>query len=266
MKIFISADIEGVSGILHRNECDKTNPEYKEFAEQMTLEVKSACEGAIEAGAEEIVIKDAHGTGRNIIHKLLPEKTKLIRGWGRHPYGMMQGIDETFDATIFIGYHSCATSAENPLAHTINGRLFHSIKINEILASEFLVNSYTSNLLGVPVVFLSGDYGLCNEGQKLNENLAVVPTIKGVGGSVIGNHPKTMADQIKKAVHLSLKNELEICKVTLPKSFKVEIEFKQHFNAYRNSFYPGMDQKNDTTVIFETENYFEVLRMLSFQS
>jgi D-amino peptidase len=73
-----------------------------------------------------------------------------------------------------------------------------------------------------------------------------------------------MIDQIQKEVHLALKKDLGRCKVDLPKTFKVEIEFKQHISAYKNSFYPGMKQKNDTTVIFETENYFEVLRMLSF--
>lgn len=78
MKVFISADIEGVAGIVHRNECNKAKPDYQKFAEQMTLEVKAACEGAFNAGVKEIWIKDAHGSGRNVDHNLLPENTRLI--------------------------------------------------------------------------------------------------------------------------------------------------------------------------------------------
>ncbi len=80
MKIFISADIEGITGVTHWDETEKTKSDHKEFAHQMTLEVKAACEGAIDAGADEIWIKDAHDTARNIDHNLLPRNTKLIRG------------------------------------------------------------------------------------------------------------------------------------------------------------------------------------------
>jgi len=264
MKIYISADIEGITGTAHWDECNKAKPEYQKFAEQMTLEVKAACEGAFNAGAKEIWIKDAHGSGRNINHNLLPENTKLIRGWSRHPYLMMQEIDSSFDASLFIGYHSYAASSQNPLSHTQSSRLFYSIKINDMLASEFLVNSYTSNLVGVPVVFLSGDYGIYNDGKKLNRNLTVVPTKKGDGGSVISNHPKTVLTEIKSKVQTALGNDLAKCKVDLPNSFKVEIAFKQHFDAYKNSFYPGMKMINSTTIMFETKEYFDVLRMFNF--
>lgn len=177
---------------------------------------------------------------------------------------MMQEIDSSFDASLLIGYHSHATSSKNPLSHTKNGRLFHSVKINDMLASEFLINSYTSNLVGVPVVFLSGDYGLCNDGKKLNSNLTVVSTIKGVGGSVISNHPKAVLTEIKSKVQTALGKDLAKCKVNLPNSFKIEIEFKQRFSAYKNSFYPGMKMINDTTIMFETKEYFDVLRMLNY--
>lgn len=230
----------------------------------MALEVKAACEGASNAGGKKIWVKDAHGSGRNIDHNLLPKNTRLIRGWSRHPYGMMQEINSSFDASLFIGYHSYATSPNNPLSHTKNGGLFYSVKINDMLASEFLINSYTSNLVGVPVVFLSGDYGICDDGKKLNRNLTVVSTKKGVGGSVISNHPKTVLTEIRSKVQTALENDLAKCKVDLPNSFKIEIVFKQHFSAYKNSFYPGMKMINDTTIIFETKEYFDVLRMFNY--
>ncbi|MCJ7789554.1 MAG: M55 family metallopeptidase, partial [Candidatus Atribacteria bacterium] len=81
MKIYISADIEGVTGIAHWDETEKSKSDYQKFAQQMTDEVKAACEGAVNAGVEEIWIKDAHDSGRNIIAVDLPEIIRLVRGW-----------------------------------------------------------------------------------------------------------------------------------------------------------------------------------------
>ena len=126
MKIYISADIEGVTGIVHWNETEKLKSDWQEFCKQMTQEVKAACEGAISTGAEEIWIKDAHDTGRNIIASDLPQKVKLIRGWSEHPLLMVQELDTSFDALIMIGYHSFSGSNSNPLSHTLSSRIFNS--------------------------------------------------------------------------------------------------------------------------------------------
>jgi len=168
MKIYISADIEGITGIAHWDETEKSKPDYQKFSKQMTEEVKAACEGAINAGAEEIWIKDAHDSGRNIIAADLPQNIKLIRGWSGHPFSMVQELDESFDALIMIGYHSFGSSSANPLSHTMSSATFNYIKLNEKLASEFLIHSYAAATVGVPVVFLSGDEGLCKEVNAIN--------------------------------------------------------------------------------------------------
>ena len=105
MKVYISADIEGVCGSTHWDEADNNKKDYTEFQKQMTAEVAAACKGAMAAGAKEIVVQDAHGTGRNITAKDLPDSVKLIRGWSGSPYAMVQELDNTFDALMFIGYH-----------------------------------------------------------------------------------------------------------------------------------------------------------------
>ena len=101
MKIFISADIEGVTGVTHREETDLSKPEYALPREQMTAEVVAACEGAFEAGATEIWVKDAHDSGRNIIASKLPQEVRLIRGWAPDPLMMMQELNEA------LSYCSC---------------------------------------------------------------------------------------------------------------------------------------------------------------
>lgn len=102
MKIYISADIEGVAGIAAWEEARSKSPTYPYFAKQMTREVKGACIGANKARAKKILIKDPHGLARNIDPSKLPKNTRVIRGWSGHPYKMLHGIDKDFDGIIFI--------------------------------------------------------------------------------------------------------------------------------------------------------------------
>jgi len=264
MKIYISADIEGITGIAHWDETKKTKPDYQKFAKQMTDEVKAACEGAIKAGAKEIWIKDAHDTGRNINAAELPQMIKLVRGWSEHPYLMVQELDESFDAILMIGYHSFGSSSSNPLSHTLSSSTLNYIKINGEYASEFLIHGYAAATMGVPVVFISGDEGICKEANKVNENIKTVAVNKGVGNSVISIHPQLAVEKIKEGVESILKRDIDKCKIELPEHFKVKLSYKKHVRAFKASFYPGMKQISSTSLVFETDNYFEVLRMLLF--
>ena len=180
MKIFISSDIEGISGSTIWDETIKNGDLYNEFAHQMTLETKAACDGANIAGAEEIMVKDAHDSGRNIEHRLLPKNVKLIRGWSGGPFSMVQELDYTYDALIFIGYHSSATKDTNPLSHTMITSLDY-VKINGLIASEFLIHSYIAAYLNIPIVFLSGDKGLCEDVKGINKNIKTIAVKEGKG-------------------------------------------------------------------------------------
>ena len=263
MKIYISADIEGISGIVNWDEATRWKPDYPPFSDEMIKEVQAACEGANDAGAKEIWIKDAHGVGRNLSFSGLPINTKLIRSFSGHPFCMMQELDNTFNAVLMLGYHSYAGSDENPLAHTLETELSY-IKINDELASEFLINAYTASYVGVPVVFVSGDVGICEHARQINEGINTVYLNKGIGNSIISIHPQLAFNNIKEAVEASLKGDMNKCRIALPELFKVELSFTEHSKAYKASFYPDMKKVSATNVMFETEDYFEVLRMLSF--
>ena len=264
MKIYISADIEGITGIAHWDETEKSKSDYQKFAQQMTDEVKAACEGAVNVGVEEIWIKDAHDSGRNIIAVDLPEIIRLVRGWSKHPYSMVQELDESFDALLMIGYHSFGGSSFNPLSHTLSSSTLNYIKLNGEFASEFLIHSYIAAMVNVPVVFVSGDEGICKEVNKVNKNIKTVAVNKGVGNSVISIHPQLATKKIKEGVESILKGDINKCKVKLPDHFKIELSFKNHGRAYKASFYPKMKQLSSTNVVFESDDYFEVLRMLLF--
>ncbi|GIS81086.1 MAG: hypothetical protein CM1200mP14_26520 [Gammaproteobacteria bacterium] len=105
LKIYISADMEGLVGAVTSDQLGPSGFEYQRFRQIMTNEVNAAFEAAREMGATEILISDSHGNGENLLNEQLPGDIQLIRSWPR-PLMMMEGIDETFDAVIFIGYHS----------------------------------------------------------------------------------------------------------------------------------------------------------------
>ncbi len=155
MKIFISADIEGTAGITNWDEARKGHADYEEFREYMTDELVAACEGARAAGAKEIVVKDAHSTARNLILSKLPDYVRIVRGWSGHPDAMMFGIDRSFSAALYTGYHNKAGTDTNPLAHTLTGTVSRML-INGEVASEFTLNALCAARYGVPSTFLSG--------------------------------------------------------------------------------------------------------------
>lgn len=263
MKIYISADIEGVVGIVNWDEATRWKPDYPPYSEEMLNEVKSACEGANNAGAKEIWIKDAHGVGRNLSFRGLPSNAKLIRSFSGHPFCMMQELDNTFDAVLMVGYHSYAGSEGNPLSHTLADDLAY-IKINGELASEFLINAYTASLVGVPVAFVSGDVELCKHVNNINSNIKTAELNKGIGNSVLCIHPDIALENIKQGVESALKAQVSDCMIPLPSHFEIELSFNLHTKAYKASFYPSMKKISPKTLVFETDDYFEVLRMLSF--
>lgn len=263
MKIFISADIEGVNSITAWRETDAPNSEYLPFKKQMNTEVAHAVQGAVNAGANEVFVKDAHDSARNLDINLLPDQTILHRGWEGSPSSMMAGLDETYDAVLFVGYHSAAGDSGNTLSHTMNTRINY-IKINGEIASEFTINALYASYLGVPIAFLSGDEALTKSVQNVNPNIKVVATKIGAHGATISKHPNITNKEIEDTVSMSLKEDLKTKLVPLPDKFKVEINFKYHADAYSSSFFPGCKLKDDFTVTYSSKNYYDVLVMMKF--
>ncbi|GHU74638.1 amino acid amidase [Clostridia bacterium] len=261
MKVFISADIEGIATTMQWEECRPTDPSYPPFAQEMTSEVLAAVSGAFEGGATEIVIKDAHGGANNINPLLIPENVSLERGWTGHPYCMAEGVDSSFDAAMFIGYHSAASRNGNPLSHTISGRPLW-IKINGRITSEFLMYSWACALEGVPTVLLSGDKMLCEDYKDLHPSLLTVPTKDGLGALVRAYSPITVSRNIRETAANALRQDLSKAKITLPPYFNVEVQFKEHSHAVKVSYFPDVKLVDNTKIVFERDSYLEVLRTL----
>ena len=263
MKIYISADIEGVTGVTNWDETELHKEDSQFAREQMTAEVVAACEGALQAGASEIWVKDAHDTARNIIASRLPEAVKLIRGWSGHPLMMLQELDETFHGVMLIGYHSRAGMATNPLAHTISGQIAR-VSINERFVSEFLINAYAAAYHRVPVIFVSGDKGLCGDVAMYNPFIQTVAVKQGVGNSTVNIHPELATSLIRAGVVKALTGDLACCQVAAQAHFSIKVQYRDHQKAYLYGYYPGARQIDSHTVQYENDSYFEVMRFMLF--
>ncbi len=281
-KLYISADIEGVCGIDDWKETDLAEPQGAYFRREMSEEVAAACEGANSAGVREILIKDAHGSARSIDPSLLPENVRIMRGWTRDPKVMMAGLDSSFDGVLFIGYHSGANTDGNPLSHTMNGQIITST-INGVDASEFLINTYTAASLGVPVLFLSGDAMLCAGAEALGCGIRTVAVSEGSGGASVSIHPRLARERIRKTVaeaifanaRASTNSPGDVSSADagssgparlpeLPPRFILRTRFKEHWQAYKASFFPGARALGPHEVEFSSGNWNDVLVFMLF--
>ncbi|MFM8319290.1 MAG: M55 family metallopeptidase [Chloroflexota bacterium] len=264
MKVYISADIEGVTGVTHWDETEQSKSVYEAAREQMTAEVIAACEGALRAGADEILVRDAHDSARNLPANRLPRQARLVRGWGGHPFFMMQELDGSFACAALIGYHAFAGSGGNPLSHSMSLNVYR-MELNGLPASEFLFSAYTAGYVKTPLVFLSGDQGICSHAAALHPNLVSVAVKHGVGDSTVSLHPDVAVELIREGMEAAVRSAGR-CHVTLPEHFMLDVHYRSHIKAYQCGFFPGAVQLDDTTVRFEHRDFFEVLRFMAFCS
>ena len=263
MRVFISADIEGTTFTTLWDETELGHNLYAAAAKQMTAEVKAACEGAIAAGADYILVNDAHDHAVNLDVRELPECVEVIRGWSGSPMGMVDGVDDSFDAAMFIGYHSAAGRCGNPLSHTFTTKTT-SVRLNGMVCSEFLLYSWACALRGVPTVLLSGDKMLTEDSRELHPRLKTVAVKDGFGAMIRCLHPKVACDRIRQAAREALQQDLTGACPALPEHFVLEVSYKEHKNAVLYSAYPGCTLTDDLSLRYETDDYTDLLRCGQF--
>src|SRR5262249_430838 len=165
-KIFISVDMEGISGVVQPAQLGPDGFEYQRAREWMTGEVTAAIAGIRSVGPAEIVVCDSHGNGQSVLIDKLPDDVRIVRGFPR-PLEMMQGIDETFSAAVFIGYHASEWTADAVRGHTISSARLLGVKLNGLEVSEGIYNAALAGQFGVPVAFVSGDRLAVTQLQKV---------------------------------------------------------------------------------------------------
>ena len=189
LKVFISVDMEGITGVSSREDTGSSGSQYQYFRKVMTREANAAIEGALAAGATEVVVRDSHGSKTNLLPEELNRNAVLVRGLDPGPKNMMLPIDESFDAAIFIGYHAKAGTPDAILEHTSNGNVL-DFSINGVSLPEGGYNALIAGLYNVPVVFVAGDKAVCQQIKGLVGDIETVAVKEAIGPVAVNLHPE----------------------------------------------------------------------------
>jgi D-amino peptidase len=172
MKVYISCDLDGVCGVVDRDQLfDRASPDYRYACRLLTAEVNAAVEGALSAGAIEVVVNDGHYQMRNLVADELHPRARIIAGRFK-PGFMVEGLDETFDVALFVGYHAAVGVADGTLNHTYHA---YDLRLNGLVCSEGTLNAAVAGHYGVPVGLVTGDVAAVRD---LREQLG--PKLRGV--------------------------------------------------------------------------------------
>ena len=262
LKVFISVDMEGITGVVVSAECRQGGRDYQYFRKIMTEETNAAIEGALEAGATEIWVRDSHGSALNIIPHLLHKKAKLLRNWSGGLLGMMEGIDKTFDAVMFIGYHAKAGTPNAIVDHTSSGSVT-DMAINGISLPEAGYNALTAGHFNVPVVFVAGDQAICNQVTKLFGSIETVAVKKGIGEASLSIHPSVARQKIHQGTARALKNLKGFKPYKMKPPYTLVLKLKSEAMINRGSSYPGAIRTGTWELTYKSSSILEVIKAFS---
>ena len=264
MKIYISADMEGVVGVVTNEQLGPQGFEYARFREFMTQEVNAAIEGAVAAGATQIVVSDSHGNGQNLLIEKLPKDILLVRAWPR-PLMMMQGIDETFAGAIFIGYHSATTNSQGVRAHTLSSARLADVRLKGISMSEAGLNAAIAGHFNVPVIMISGDDVVVKETQALLGDVegAVVKWASGFH-SAKTMMPEASYQLIREKVQKAVGRIKDFKPYKLAPPIQLDVRFKNYRPSEVLAYLSIVERTDAHSIRFTGKDMIEVSKFLEF--
>jgi D-amino peptidase len=260
LKVFISVDMEGVTAVIDSEETGSSGADYRYFRTLMTKEANAAIEGALEAGATDIVVRDSHGSGRNLIPEDLHPAARLLRDWSGGPFSMMEGLDNTFDAVVFVGYHAKAGTRDATLDHTMSSMSIHDLRVNGVSLPESGWNGLIAGYFGVPVVFIAGDKAACEQARAIFGDIETVAVKEGIGEACLNLHPGKSRDRIQAGVKKALRRLPDFKPLKFESPYTVEIHFKHEREAYRAEWYPGAKRTGDWSVACTCDDFLDAMR------
>lgn len=264
LKVYISADMEGVAGVVSQEQLGPPGFEYERFREFMTGEVLAAIAGARDAGATEVVVSDSHGNGQNLLIDRLPADVTVIRSFPR-PLMMMQGLDSTFSAAVFIGYHASTTSPAGVRAHTISSATLAAVELNGVAMPEAGINAAIAGRFGVPVVMISGDDVAVDEAQRLLgaiEGAVVKRAISFHSAATLT--PAAAQALIRQKVRAAVARRGDFKPYTVATPVRLDVTFKNYRPAELLAYLPGVQRTTAHAIRFTGADVLEVSRFLEF--
>lgn len=259
VKIFISVDMEGVGGIGTSAMTSTGGKDYETGRKLMTNEVNAVVSTIFESGPATIVVNDSHGDMQNLLHTQLDPRVEYIQS-NIKPLGMVQGLDASFDAVIFIGYHAMAGAENGFLAHTGSSSV-KGLWLNGVEVGEGGLNTYFASALGVPVILASGDRTFTEEIKKLTPARTVI-TKEAIGASAAKLiHPDVVTKELQAQTKVALKEIKKAKPITQePIEFRLKVDVPTRADVAMSI--PGMKRIDGYTVSYQAKNMEEAYKLI----
>ena len=261
MKVLISADMEGATGVTFPDDCAPGHPRWEYCRKLFTGDVNAAVAGFAEAGADEILVNEAHADQRNLLLDRLDARACLLIGTHK-PLGMMEGIDRSPDAVASVGYHAGA-GEQGVLAHTYLPNTITAVRINGAPASEGRMNALLAAEFEVPVVLVTGDDRACADATGYAPDAVGVAVKTCIDRySAICLPPAASARRITEGAAQGLRSGLRSAGKpgATADSYTYEISFDAAHLAPLATYIPAVRQLDDLTVCFTLPTMYEAIR------
>jgi D-amino peptidase len=258
MRIYISADIEGVAGVVAPQHGQPGNPEYERARRLMTEEVNAAIAGAYDGGATDVLVNDAHGPMLNLLPELLDPRAELILGKPK-PVNMLAGLSADDTGVMMVGYHAGA-GRPGVLSHTTNGFAFRAIRLNGRDCAEATLYGAYAGSLGVPVIMLSGDDVVADELGPLFPGAELVVVKRALGQRAAqAVSPATARARLRQGAEAAVRGVRQIAPFRIDPPYRLEIEMNSAALADLCAAVPVAERAGPTTLVLGAETMAAVV-------
>ncbi len=264
LKVYVAVDMEGVVGTVTSDQLGPAGFEYARFREFMTREALAAVNAAKESGATEILVADSHGNGENLLIEMFPADVRVIRSWPRHQ-GMMAGLDSTFDAAIFIGYHASTNNLGGVRAHTFSSARITRVAINGKTVSEGAWGAAIAGHYGVPVVMMSGDDAAIAEVRAVVGDIEAAETKRALSfHSANTLTPAASYELIARKVKAALARLKDFKPYRVESPLSIEIGFKHYTPVEMLAWLKMFERVDSHTIRFRARDMLEASDIENF--
>lgn len=258
-KVYISVDLEGIAGVVANTQTSPGGQNYEWARRQMIAETNAAIEGAFAGGATEVLVNDSHGPQTNLRPDEIDRRAMMITGQPK-PLGMTMGLDSTFDAAVYIGYHAPGSTANAVHGHTFSGAL-KVVRLNGKEVGEYGLNAMVAGYWGVPVVFISGDKAAVEMAQDFIPGVDGLAVKEGIGYYAAKTmNPLEAREKITAGVRAALVKRIARQPVKLASPITLEIELDELAHADQVALVPGM-KRNGRTVSYTSPDPLTIYKV-----
>ncbi|MDH2427664.1 M55 family metallopeptidase [Sphaerisporangium sp. TRM90804] len=262
MRIYVSVDMEGVTGLTDPEEMHAGGRGYERGCELMTADANAVIAGAFEAGGTAVVVNDAHGSTKNLRVDLLDPRASLIRGPGK-PMRMAQGLSGDFQAAVFAGYHARAGVQHGVLNHTWMGKEIQNVYLNGEVCGETRLVAAFAGFYGVPVALVTGDEAVCEEARSLLGDVETVAVKKGVDRFAAELLTPSVAQRlIREGTARALNRLADLRPYEVAPPFTLGVEWNSTAIASGCALVPGTRQAGPRHTEFTTDDYRDIMGLL----